>query len=375
MSDEDYYSLLGIDKNASDEEIRKAYKKKAKQFHPDLNDGDPTAEKKFQKISEAYEVLKDPQKKAAYDQYGHSAFQGGGGGGGFQPDDFSQNFTDIFDNLFNDFMGHRGGGGGSRQMQGEDIEYDVTVTLEDSYLGRDVSVQFLGTTHCSNCSGKGSNKEPNVCSACGGRGRIRARQGLFTVERTCNKCMGQGIFITDPCKVCNGEGRVHKDRTIKVKIPQGIEDGSRMRVVGEGGAGLRGGPSGDLYIVVHLEEHPIFKFRAPDLFCVVPVKFITVALGGSVRVPTIDGTITKVTIPLETQTGKQMRLKGKGLPSIRGGRHGDLYVELKVETPVKLTSKQKQLLEEFDQQAHDAKNHPSNSGFFEKVARLWGGKD
>ncbi len=376
MSKRDYYDVLGVPKGASGDEIKKAYRKKAKELHPDRNADNPNAEAQFKEANEAYEVLKDGEKKAAYDRFGHAAFEGGMGGGG-RPGggqgDFTSAFSDVFDDLFGDFMGGRGGGGRQRATRGSDLRYNLRVTLEEAFAGLQKTIKVPTLTTCTACSGSGSEgaEEPVTCPTCSGMGKVRAQQGFFTVERTCPTCNGLGQIIKNPCKVCGGSGRVEKDRALNVNIPAGVETGTRIRLAGEGEAGMRGGPPGDLYIFVEVSPHKLFERDATSLFCRVPVSMSKAALGGSIEVPTIDGGRARVQIPSGSQSGRQMRLRSKGMPALRGGGQGDMFIELAVETPVNLTSRQKELLEEFDKLSED--NNPESKSFFSSVKSFWDG--
>jgi molecular chaperone DnaJ len=377
MAKRDYYETLGVAKGASADEIKKGYRTKAKEFHPDRNTDKPDAEAKFKEANEAYEVLKDADKKAAYDRYGHAAFEGGMGGGG-RPGgggqgDFSSAFSDVFDDLFGDFMGQRGGqgGGGRRAARGADLRYNLGISLEDAFAGIQKSINVPTSIACDSCSGTGAEggSEPATCPTCSGMGKVRAQQGFFTVERTCPTCSGMGQIIKDPCKSCRGAGRVEKDRSLSVNIPKGVETGTRIRLAAEGEAGMRGGPSGDLYIFIEVQDHELFERDGPNLFCRVPVSMSTAALGGNIEVPTIDGGRGRVQIPAGSQSGRQMRLRGKGMPPLRGGGIGDMIIELAVETPVKLTSRQKELLREFEELSSE--NNPESSTFFSSVKSFW----
>ncbi|WP_136441972.1 molecular chaperone DnaJ [Pacificoceanicola onchidii] len=378
MSKRDYYDVLGVSKGASADEIKKAYRKKAKELHPDRNADNPEAEGQFKEANEAYEVLKDAEKKAAYDRFGHAAFEGGMGGGGGRPGgmggngDFASAFSDVFDDLFGDFMGGgRGGGGRQRAARGADLRYNLRVTLEEAYNGLQKTINVPTSVQCGECNGSGSEggAEPTTCPTCSGMGKVRATQGFFTVERTCPTCNGLGQIIKNPCKSCGGNGRVHKDRALSVNIPAGVETGTRIRLAGEGEAGMRGGPPGDLYIFIEVEQHKIFERESTELHCRVPVSMIAAALGGDIEVPTIDGGRSRVKIPSGSQSGRQMRLRGKGMPALRGGSHGDMFIELAVETPVNLTSRQKELLREFEELSED--NNPEASSFFSSVKNFW----
>lgn len=375
MAKRDYYDVLGVARGASDDEIKKAYRTKAKELHPDRNSDNPDAESQFKEANEAYEVLKDKEKKAAYDRFGHAAFEGGMGGGarpggGFQGQgDFASAFSDVFDDLFGDVMGRRGGG--QRATRGSDLRYNLRVSLEEAFSGLQKTITVPGSTACDTCNGTGAEggSEPQTCPTCSGMGKVRAQQGFFTVERTCPTCGGAGQIIQNPCKACGGAGRVEKERALNVNIPAGVETGTRIRLAGEGEAGLRGGPSGDLYLFVEVTEHALFQRDGVNLYCRVPVSMTSAALGGDIEVPTIDGGRSRVRVPAGSQSGKQMRLRSKGMPALRGGGPGDMYIELAVETPVNLTSKQKELLKEFEK--IDAENNPESSDFFGKVKNFW----
>ena len=377
MAKRDYYDVLGASKGASAEELKKAYRTKAKELHPDRNTDNPNAEAQFKEINEAYDVLKDADKKAAYDRYGHAAFEGGRGpgGGGGGNGDFGASFSDVFEDLFGDFMGRGGqgaqGGRRSRAQRGSDLRYNLRVSLEESFKGVQKTIAVPSAVACDVCSGTGAEggAEPVTCPTCSGMGKVRAQQGFFTVERTCPTCAGAGQTIKNPCKSCGGAGRTEKERSLSVNIPAGVETGTRIRLSGEGEAGMRGGPTGDLYIFIETREHAIFKRDGVNLFITIPVSMITAALGGEVEVPTIDGGKSRVKVPAGTQAGKQLRLRGKGMPALRGGGAGDMLIELAVETPVNLTAKQKELLEEFEKLAAD--NNPEESSFFAKVKGFW----
>ena len=375
MAKRDYYEVLGVSKTASADEIKKAYRSKAKELHPDRNKDNPDAEAQFKDANEAYEVLKDADKKAAYDRFGHAAFEGGmGGGPRGGSGDFASAFSDVFDDLFGDIMGRRGGGGGGRRaVRGSDLRYNLRVSLEDAYQGMQKSVQVPSAVQCDKCDGSGAEggAEPQTCPTCSGMGKVRAQQGFFTVERTCPTCSGMGQIIQNPCTQCGGAGRVEKDRSLSVNIPAGVETGTRIRLAGEGEAGLRGGPSGDLYIFIEVSEHPLFQRDGVNLYCRVPVSMSSAALGGDIEVPTIDGGRSRVKVPGGSQSGRQMRLRGKGMPALRGGASGDMMIELAVETPVNLTGRQKELLREFEKLSEE--NNPESSGFFKKVKTFWDG--
>jgi molecular chaperone DnaJ len=381
MSKRDYYDVLGVSRGASGDEIKKAYRSKAKELHPDRNADNPNAEAQFKEVNEAYDVLKDADKKAAYDRFGHAAFENGMGGGGPRGGfggggaDFSSSFSDVFEDLFGDFMGGRGGGGGarSRAQRGADLRYNLRVTLEEAFRGVQKTISVPASTTCDVCKGTGAEggAEPVTCPTCSGLGRVRAQQGFFTMERTCPSCNGAGQIVKNPCKSCHGQGRVERERQLSVNIPAGVETGTRIRLAGEGEAGMRGGPTGDLYIFIEVRDHAIFQRDGIHLFCRVPVPMTAAALGGEIEVPTIDGGMSRVKIPAGSQTGKQMRLRSKGMPALRGGGQGDMLIELAVETPVNLTARQKELLREFEKLSAD--NNPEGSSFFAKVKGFWDG--
>lgn len=351
MAKRDYYEVLGISKGASAEEIKKAYRQKAKELHPDRNSDNPNAEAQFKEVNEAHDVLKDADKKAAYDRFGHAAFDGGmagggrAGGNGGRPGqgDFASAFSDVFEDLFGDFMGGQRGGQRSRASRGSDLRYNLKISLEEAFAGLTKQITVPSATACGACSGTGSEggSEPTTCPTCSGMGKVRAQQGFFTVERSCPTCSGMGQVIKNPCRSCGGAGRLQKDRALSVNIPQGVETGTRIRLSGEGEAGLRGGPSGDLYIFIEVADHTLFQRDGVDLFCRVPVSMSKAALGGEIEVPTIDGGRARVKVPEGSQSGRQMRLRAKGMPQLRGAGVGDMYIELAVETPVSLNAEQK----------------------------------
>jgi len=376
MSKRDYYDVLGAPKGASADELKKAYRKKAKELHPDRNSDNPIAEAQFKEVNEAYDVLKDANKKAAYDRYGHAAFEGGMGGGrsggGYGGGgDFSSAFSDVFDDLFGDFMGGGRGGGRQRSTRGADLRYNMRISLEDAFTGAQKTINVPTSVQCNSCSGTGAEggSEPATCPTCSGMGKVRATQGFFTVERTCPTCSGAGQIIKNPCKSCSGQGRTEKDRTLSVNIPAGVETGTRIRLSGEGEAGLRGGTSGDLYIFIEVAPHEIFQREGNNLFCRVPVSMAAAALGGDIEVPTIDGGRSRVKVPAGSQSGRQMRLRVKGMPAVRSNQVGDMFIELAVETPVNLTTRQKELLREFEDLSED--NNPESSSFFSSVKSFW----
>ncbi len=370
MSDTDYYELLGVSRGVDEKALKSAFRKKAMKYHPDRNPDDPSAEAKFKEVSSAYECLSDPQKRAAYDQYGRAAYEQGGmgnagsGGGGFG----GQRPEDVFSDIFADFFGGRQGGGRGGPARGADLRYDYNISLEEAFGGKQADIEIPTTEACKPCDGSGAAKgsSPVTCSTCHGAGRVRAQQGFFTMERTCSACQGRGKVIKNPCKGCGGRGNVHAERTLNVNIPAGIEDGQRIRLQGEGEAGDHGGPKGDLYIFVSVEEHELFERDGPNLYARAPVPFCKAALGGDIDMPTIGGSLARITIPEGAQTGKRMRLKGKGMPSLRSGQHGDLYVELFVETPRNLSSKQKEILREFSESC-DEDTNPEHKGFISRV--------
>ena len=376
----DFYKTLGVDKGASADELKKAYRKLAMKYHPDQNKDNPEAEAKFKEISEAYDILKDEQKRAAYDRYGAAAFDGsmGGGPGGFEG--FAGGagagaFSDIFEDMFGDFMGGQGGrqGGAGR---GSDIQYTLEITLEEAYKGKEAQIKIPVNDTCDHCDGSGAEPgtKSGTCTTCDGAGRIRQQQGFFTIERTCPTCQGSGKIITDPCKKCHGQGRIKKDKTLKVKVPAGVDSGRRIRLSGEGEAGVQGGPRGDLYVLLMLKPHKLFKRDGANLFCRVPITVTKASLGGEVEVPTIQGKSTKVKIPAGTQTGQQFRLKGKGMSVLGADSKGDMYIETFVETPVNLNKKQQDMLKALDKDfASDktGKHSPEAEGFFTKVKDFW----
>ena len=374
MAKRDYYEILGVAKGADAATIKKGYRQKAKELHPDRNSDNPNAEAQFKEANEAYEVLKDENKKAAYDRYGHAAFENGMGGGGPRggQGDFGSAFSDVFDALFGDFMGGRGGGGRrSAAQRGNDLRYNLRINLEDAFSGMQKTVTVPTAVGCGSCNGTGADggSEPQTCPTCSGMGKVRAQQGFFTVERTCPTCSGMGQTIKDPCTTCHGQGRVEKEKSLSVNIPAGVETGTRIRLAGEGEAGMRGGPTGDLYIFIEVNTHTLFEREASNLFCRVPLSIATAALGGEIEVPTIDGGRSRVKVPEGSQSGRQMRLRGKGMPALRGGGLGDMFIELAVETPVKLTARQREILKEFDQLSEE--NNPQGSSFFASVKSFW----
>ena len=373
MSKRDYYEVLGVQRGVDGKALKSAYRKLAMKCHPDQNAGDAEAEEKFKEINEAYAVLSDEEKRAAYDRFGHAAFEGGAGPGGGNPFG-GVDPSDIFDSIFGQMFG--GAAGGRRRggpQRGSDLRYDMTISLEDAFRGKDAKISVPSRRTCPDCDGSGA--EPgttlSTCGDCGGSGRVRAQQGIFTMERTCPRCSGRGKVIPHPCKTCSGTGQVRETRELSVKIPAGVETGMRIRLAGEGEAGAQGGGPGDLYIFVTVAEHDIFERDGPNLYCPAPVPMATAALGGSIEIPTIDGGRARVTIPEGAQTGRKLRLKGKGMPSLRaGGGQGDQYVELVVETPRNMTARQKELMREFCE-CSEGDCHPDSESWVGRVKKFW----
>jgi len=372
----DYYQVLGVSKSANNDEIKKAYRKLAMQYHPDRNPGNKEAEAKFREATEAYEILKDDQKRSAYDQYGHQAFaQGSGAGSGFEGFDFNDIFSNFSD-IFGDFGGGSRGQKRSSAQRGSDVRYNIDISLEEAFNGCEEKISFNIPLKCKKCDGSGSasgTKSSSACTNCSGAGKVRAQQGFFIVERTCGACNGSGEVIKDPCKTCNGEGRSNQSKTLSVKIPAGVEDGSRIRLAGEGEAGQRGGQAGDLYVFVSVRKHEYFTRKGDDIYFEVPIKFTTAALGGHVDVPTIDGTKARLKIPEGTQHDDPFRLKSKGMSIMNsGGRRGNMYVKTKIEIPVSLGSEEKELLNKLDAMIDNKKNSPNSEGFFKKMSDFFG---
>ena len=370
MSKRDYYDVLGVPKGSQADAIKKAYRTKAKELHPDRNSDNPNAESQFKEVNEAYEVLKDADKKAAYDRYGHAAFEGGGGQGFGGGGDFSSAFSDVFDDLFGDFMGG-GRGGRKQQSRGSDLRYNLSISLEEAFAGLQKTINIPSAVTCGSCNGTGAagGSSPTTCPTCSGLGKVRATQGFFTVERGCPTCSGVGQIIKNPCSSCGGQGTQKKDKALSVNVPPGVETGTRIRLAGEGETAPRGGVSGDLYIFIEVSKHKIFERDGLNLFCRVPVSMAKASLGGEVEVPTIDGGRSRVRIPAGSQSGRQMRLKGKGMPAIKTIQKGDMFIEMAVETPVNLTAKQKELLREFEELSED--NNPETNSFFSSVKTFW----
>ena len=381
MSKEDYYETLGVGKSSNEAEIKQAYRKKAMRYHPDKNKGDKESEKEFKKINEAYYVLKDKEKKAQYDQFGHQAFENGGPG--FKDFNFRGGFSDIFEEMFGDFDDDIGGIFGGRRSgrtntkeYGADLRYDMEVSLEEIFSGKKIVIHVPTKIKCKTCDGNGheSNSKPETCPTCEGHGSVRASQGFFTIQQTCPECRGAGQIIKNPCNTCEGAGRVGKKKSLSVDIPAGVEDGTRIRLSGEGEAGHKGGPSGDLYIFIKEKPHTIFKRDAENLYCRAPISMITATLGGNIEVPTLDGSVVKVKIPSGTQTGSNFRLSNKGMPIVRQSGKGDLYLEALVETPVNLSTNQKDLLKKFDGDKNKKTTSPQSEGFFDRLKDLWNKK-
>ncbi len=379
MAKRDFYEILGVSKSADEKELKSAYRKLAMQYHPDRNPGNAEAEAKFKELNEAYDTLKDPQKRAAFDKFGHAAFENGGGRGGFDPG-FGASMSDIFDDIFGEFMGggqRRGQGQGGRRSgaeRGSDMRYNMDITLEEAFTGKQVEIEVPTQITCTTCSGTGAKPgtQPSTCRTCGGIGKVRSSQGFFVVERTCPSCMGRGETIADPCRACSGSGRTTQERTLSVNVPAGIEDGTRIRLAGEGEAGTRGGPAGDLYIFLSVTPHALFNRDGADLYCRVPIPMTTAVLGGTIEVPVIGGGSTKVKVAEGTQSGTRISVRHKGMPVLRSSQVGDLYITLNVETPRNLTRRQRELMEEFTSLG-SSENNPESSGFFARIRDLFGG--
>jgi len=373
MAKRDYYDVLDVQKNSSPEQIKAAYRKLAVKHHPDKNPGDKSSEEKFKEAGEAYHVLSDKERKQNYDNFGHAAFENGAGGrGGFGNFDFSSQFSDIFEDFFGDF----GGGGGRRSkksnFRGSDLRYDLSITLEEAYAGKKQDIKFSTSEKCNTCSGSGSKPghDAGSCSMCGGHGQVRSNQGFFTVQQTCPQCSGTGEEITNPCGSCGGQGKKQTSKRLSVTIPKGVDDGTRIRLAGKGEAGSRGASNGDLYLFVNVYSHDLFKRSDENLFFEYPVSIADAALGTSLEIPTIDGGKAKIKIPAGTQSGKQFRLKGKGMPYMRGSGNGDLYVQVNTEVPISLNREQKELLEKF-RKIENEKSNPSIKKFFQKAKSFW----
>ncbi len=374
MAKQDYYEVLGVNRDADESSLKSAYRKLAMRYHPDRNPDDAEAEARFKDVNEAYDVLRDPEKRAAYDEFGHAAFDGGGAARG-QGFDFGSGFADVFDEMFGDFMGGRRGGR-QRAARGTDLRYNMEITLEQAFRGRETQIRVPRATACAACGGSGAEpgSSPQTCDACQGHGKVRAQQGFFTLERTCPQCQGEGRIVRDPCRKCGGGGRQREEKTLKVAVPAGVEDGTRIRLAGEGEAAPRGGGVGDLYIFVTVAPHHLFERDGADLHMGVPVPMTTAALGGTVEVPAIDGKRVKVSVPKGVQSGHQFRLRGKGMSVLRSDSRGDMYIRLDVETPVNLSSRQESLLREFagEKPARGHKTvNPQSEGFLSRVRDLW----
>ena len=375
MSKKDYYDMLGVSKGASADEIKKAFRRKAKECHPDVHPGDAAAEKQFKEINEAYEVLKDEQKRAAYDRYGHDAFANGGasgfgGAGGFGGFDFGgSGFENIFEEMFRGFGGGSRSSGASAEIRGADVRYDLSVTLQEAYEGVKKSITVNTAVHCEKCGGKGG-KKIETCSTCGGHGRIRQRQVFFVMDTDCPDCRGTGKTVKEPCSECKGQGVIRKKRTLEISIPKGVDTGVRMRLAGEGDAGIYGGPAGDLYVFVVVKKHSIFEREGANLYCEMPVPMTKAALGGKVNVPTMSGKAEEVEIKAGMQSGHQIKIKGKGMPYLKSDSCGDLYVTFRVETPTHLNAKQKELLRQFAEESQED-NQEACSDFLCQIKKIW----
>ena len=372
----DYYEVLGVNRGAADDEIKKAYRRLAVQFHPDRNPGDKQAEENFKEINEAYQVLSDPEKRAQYDRYGHAAFQGPGAGqgGGFGGFDFSQGFEEVFSDIFGDFFGTGRGRSRSRTRRGDDLRYDLEVDFEEAARGAEKTVKFQRLAQCEACNGtraRGGSASVKSCPNCRGTGQVRTQQGFFSIATTCAQCRGEGSIIIDPCPRCQGQGRIRRQESLSVRIPPGVDNGSRLKLRGEGEAGYAGGPPGDFYVVIHVREHPLFVRQDNDIIIEVPISFPQAALGGEIEVPTLEGKV-KLKIPAGTQSGKILRLKGKGIVDLHGYGRGDELVKIVVETPKRLTTRQREILEEFAKISGEDVNHPLSKGFVDKLKEMFG---
>ncbi len=371
MSKADYYDTLGVSREADEKELKSAFRKKAMKYHPDRNPDDAEAEAKFKEVGEAYEALKDPQKRAAYDRFGHAAFENGGaGGGGFG----GGSMSDIFEDIFGDMMGGGGRRSSGGRSRGADMRYNMEISLEEAFEGKTAEIEIPTSITCETCTGTGAKPgtSPSTCGTCGGVGQVRASQGFFSIQRTCPTCQGRGEVISDPCSPCSGSGRVTEEKSLEVKVPAGIEDGTRIRVAGEGEAGVRGGPHGDLYIFLSIRPHEFFQRDGADIYCRVPISMTTAALGGQFEVGTVDGSQTRVKVPEGTQNGKQFRLRGKGMPVMRSTQMGDMYIQVAIETPSNLSKKQRELLTEFEQLSSE-ENSPESTGFFSRMKSFFDG--
>ena len=377
MSKRDYYEILGVNKDANEDEIKKAYRKLAMKFHPDRNPDNPKAEEHFKEAKEAYEILSDAQKRAAYDQYGHAGIdqQAGMGGGGFGAGGFGGGFADAFGDIFGDIFGGAGGRGRSNVYRGADLRYNLEISLEEAARGTETKIRIPTMAECDTCHGSGAKAgtKPETCPTCAGHGQVRMQQGFFSIQQACPKCHGSGKVIANPCPTCQGSGRVKQYKTLAVKIPAGVDEGDRIRLSGEGEAGVNGGPPGDLYVVIQIRPHSVFQRDHNDLHCEMPISFTTAALGGEIEIPTLDGH-AKIKIPAETQSGKVFRLRGKGIKGVRSSTHGDLLCHMVVETPVNLTERQKELLKELEALSwgHEATHNPRSKSWMDKVKAFFG---
>jgi molecular chaperone DnaJ len=371
MAKQDFYTTLGVDRSASADDLKRAYRTLAMKWHPDRNSGDKTAEQKFKDLTEAYDVLKDDQKRAAYDRFGHAAFEQGSGAGGPGGFGFSGGFADIFEEMFGTMGAGRREAGPSRS--GSDLRYNLEIPIEEAFTGKQTTIRVNTFAQCEPCKGSGAEpgSRPASCRTCQGHGRVRAQQGFFTIERTCPTCQGTGTVIEKPCRSCGGQGRVRREKTLSVNIPPGVEDGTRIRLAGEGEVGLHGTPAGDLYIFISIAQHAIFQRDGANIYCRVPIPFTTAALGGAIEVPTVEGSRTRVTVPPGTQSGHRFRLKGKGMTVLRSPLRGDMYVHAIVETPVNLNKRQQELLREFEKEGENRKTNPDSEGFFARVKEFF----
>jgi molecular chaperone DnaJ len=373
MAKRDYYEVLGVNRDADEETLKRAYRKLAMKHHPDRNSGNPEAEGMFKEAKEAYEVLSDPDKRAAYDRFGHAGVDPSAGAGGFRPGGF-ENFADAFGDIFSDIFGGGGGRTRSTVFRGADLRYNLEVTLEQAARGTETKIRIPTAEPCGTCNGTGAKPgtEAATCPTCQGHGQVRMQQGFFSIQQTCPRCHGTGKYIPDPCKACGGAGRVKANKTLSVRIPAGVDEGDRIRLAGEGELGVNGGPPGDLYVQLHVKPHPVFTREHDDLHCEMPVSFVTAALGGEIEIPTLDSS-AKIRVPAETQSGKVFRLRGKGIKGVRAASHGDLFCHVVVETPVNLTARQKELLREFDSvtQEHSERHNPRAKSWMDRVREFF----